>query len=168
MAKLKREAHRLYVRATSTDPWFLVGKGSDDVSVEMNGSFEQTKDVTGETSVSDTGYQPQIGIDPYVPDPVKDKEWYEFLRDLALNRKSGDDAKAQYLEVLIEDDEVEKHRAWQEDCRVEITNYAGDTTGFHINYNLWVDGNREEGSATYAEKVPTFKAGKIEGTSLTD
>lgn len=167
MAKLKREAHRLYVRAKESDPWFLVGKGNDDLSVEMNGSFEQTKDVTGDVSVSDTGYQPQVGIDPFIPDPVKDKEWYDFLRDLALNRKSGDDAKAEYMEVLIEDDEAEKHRAWKEDCRIEISSYAGNTEGFHINYNVWPDGNRVEGSATYTEKVPEFSEQKVSATTYT-
>lgn len=162
MAKLKREQHRLYARHLGSDPWFLVGRGNDDMSVEMNGSFEQTKDVTGEVGVSDTGYQPQIPVDPYIPDPVKDSEFADFLLDLALNRKSGDDAKAEYMEVVITDDEAPKHRAWKEDCRIEITNYGGDTSGFHINYNIWVDGNRAEGSVTYENKVPTWSTVKAD------
>lgn len=166
MAKLKREQHRLYARHTSSDPWFLIGRGNDDLSVEMNGSYEQTKDVTGEVEVSDTGYQPQIGIDPYIPDPEKDPEWYSFLKDLALNRKSGDEAKAEYMEVLIVDDEDEKHQAWKENCKIEITNYGGDTSGFHINYNIWVAGGRTEGSATYSDKLPTWSDEKVDSLLL--
>ena len=157
MAKLKREAHGLYLKVSGSDNWFLIGKGIDDLSVEMNGSFEQTKDITGQTSVSDTGYQPQISVEPYHADPTD--AIYPFLKDLALNRKSGDDAKAKVLEVLVEDTEAAKHSAWQEDVRIEITSYGGDTSGFGINFNIWSDGNREEGSATIVDKVPTFTPG---------
>lgn len=159
MAKLKREAHRFYVKAKGMTNYFLVGKGIDDMSVEMNGSFEQTQDITGEVSVSDTGYQPQVSVEPYYANP--EDEIYEFLKDLALNRKSGDDAVAQYLEVLIEDPKETSHEAWQENCRIEIVSYGGDTSGFQIAYNVWVDGNREVGTATYSGKNPTF------ATSLT-
>lgn len=157
MAKLKREAHGLYIRPTSEENWFLIGKGIDDLSVEMNGSFEQTKDITGQTSVSDTGYQPQISVEPYHADPTD--AIYPFLKDLALNRKSGDDAKAEILEVLVEDTEATNHSAWKEDARIEITSYGGDTAGFGINYNIWSDGNRVKGTATLAGKVPTFTEG---------
>ena len=46
MPKLKREAHRFYVKASGMTNYFLVGKGIDDMSVEMNGSFEQTQDIS--------------------------------------------------------------------------------------------------------------------------
>lgn len=152
--KLKREAHALYIKASGQSDWYLIGKGIDDLSVEMNGSFEQTKDITGNVAVSDTGYQPQISVEPYYADP--DDAIYPFLKDLAMNRKSGDDAKAKMLEVVIEDTEDASHSAWQEDVRIEITSYGGDTAGLGINFNIWSDGNREEGTATIANKVPTF------------
>lgn len=153
--KLKRNAHRFYVQAAA-NPWYLVGKSIDDLSVAMNGSFEQTTDITGETTTQDDGYKPQVSVEPYFADPTDDI--YEFLVDLALNRKSGDDAKAKYLEVIIEDTEATKHAAWQEDCRIEIVSYGGDTKGFQIAYNVWPDGNRVKGNVTYADKVPTFEA----------
>ena len=156
MSKLKREAHGLYLRFASTDAWFLVGSGIDDMSVEMNGSFEQTKDVTGAVAVSDTGYQPQISVDPYIANP--DDTIYSYLKDIALNRKSGDDAKAEYMEVLIDDDTNTSHSAWTEDCRIEIVSYGGDTSGMQILFNIWVDGNRVEGTVTFTNKVPTFTA----------
>lgn len=157
MAKLKREAHALYIKAGDMENYFLIGKNIDDMSVEMNGSFEQAKDVTGESSVTDTGYQPQISVEPYYANPSD--AIYPFLKDLALNRKSGDDAKAQYLEVIIEDTGAAKHSAWQEDCYIEIVSYGGDTSGFQIAYNIWTAGNRVEGSAAIADKIPTFTPG---------
>mgnify|MGYP003289411921 CR=1 FL=1 len=154
MAKLKREAHGMYIRFQALDAWYLIGKGISDMSVTMNGSFEQTKDITGEVAVADTGYQPQTSVEPYYADP--DDAIYEHLLDLALNRKSGDDAKAEYMEVVIEDPEDSEHKAWQENCRVEIVSYGGDTSGLQIAFNIWPDGGRKTGKATFEGKVPTF------------
>lgn len=151
--KLKREAHAFYIKAGTMTNFFLVGKGIDDMSVEMNGSFEQTKDITGGTAVSDTGYQPQVSVEPYYANP--DDEIYPFLKDLMMNRKSGDDAKAKYLEVIVEDTEASTHDAWQEDCRIEIVSYGGDTSGLQIAYNVWPDGNRQQGTVADV-KNPTF------------
>jgi hypothetical protein len=156
MAKLKRSAHAFYVQGGSSTKWYLVGKDIDDMSVDMNGSFETTKNILGETSVNDTGYEPQISVTPYYADPTD--EIYEFLLDLAMNRKSGDDCKGKYLEIIAESAEESAHKAWQEDCKFEIVSYGGDTNGFQIEYNVLTCGNRVEGTATIADKTPTFKA----------
>lgn len=153
--KLKRNAHRLYVKA-GTKPYYLVGKGVDDMSVEMGGSFETKTDVTGETTVEDNGYQPNVSVEPYYANPEDDI--YDFLKDLALNRKSGDDARATYLEVLIEDTSAQTHEAWEENCKIEIASYGGDTSGFQIAYNIYPDGDRKQGTVTYTDQVPTFTA----------
>ena len=153
MAKLKREAHRLFLKA-GAKPYYLVGKGIDDMSFEMNGSFDTKKDVTGETSVEDEGYTPSVSVEPYYANP--DDDIYDFLLDLAMNRKSGDDAKAKYLEVVIEDVTAASHDAWEEDCRIEIASYGGNTSGFQITYNIHPDGGRVKGTATIADGVPTF------------
>lgn len=154
--KLKREAHGLYLRFKSTDAWFLVGSGIDDLSVEMNGSFEQTKDIIGDVKVSDTGYQPQIGVEPYKADP--EDAIYEYLKDIAMNRKSGDDAKAEMLEVLVDDTEATEFDGWTENVKIEVTSYGGDTSGLGINFNIWSDGGREQVKVEMAGKVPTVKA----------
>ena len=154
MPKLKREAHRFYIKASGMTNYYLVGKGIDDMSVEMNGSFEQTQDVTGEVSVSDTGYQPQVSVEPYYANP--DDEIYDFLKDLALNRKSGDDAKAEYLEVIIDNTAASEHEAWKENCRIEISSYGGDTSGFAIPFEVHFDGNRQKGTVTISDGTPTF------------
>ena len=162
--QLKREAHALYIKPAAgslSQNYFLIGKGIDDMSVEMNGSFEQTKDVTGNVTVSDTGYQPQVSVEPYHADTTD--SIYDFLKDIAMNRKSGDDRKVKILEVLIDKtDAGNKYDAWEEDGKVEITSYGGDTSGLGINFNLWYDGNRTKGTATIAAKVPTFTAGDTE------
>ena len=159
--KLKREAHALYIKPSSTSlsgsaVYYLIGKGIDELSVSMNGTFEQKKDIIGNVITSDTGYQPQVGVEPYHADP--EDSIYEFLKDIAMNRKSGDECKVKMLEVLIEDTVDEQHDAWEEDAKIEITSYGGDTSGLGINFNIWADGNRKKGTVTLADKVPTFTA----------
>ena len=146
MSKLKREAHALYIKpavgSLSSNNYFLIGKGIDDLSVEMNGSFEQKKDITGETSVSDTGYSPQVSVEPYHADPTD--SIYDFLKDLAMNRKSGDDCKVKILEVLIDKNES-PYDAWEEDGKIEITSYGGDTSGYQIPFTVNYTGERVKG-----------------------
>lgn len=157
MAKLKRSALAHYFKQdVLSSEWFLIGKDIEDMSVEMNGSFETTTNILDETSVSDTGYAPSISVSPYYANP--DDSVYEFLKDLALNRKSGDQAKAKMLEVLIDDTSAEQHDAWEEDAIIEINNYGGGTNGVTIEYTIHPNGNRKAGHVTIENKVPTFVA----------
>lgn len=153
MAKLKRSAHALYVKGGDMKDWYLVGKDIDDMSVELNGTFETTKNILDETSVSDTGYEPSVDVTPYYANPSD--SIYSFLLDLALGRKSGDDCKGSYMECVNDGTTI---KAWQEDCKFEITSYGGDTNGVNIEFTIHPDGNREEGTATIdaSTKQPTF------------
>lgn len=156
--KLKRQAHGLWLKV-GTQPYYLIGKDIDDLSVEMNGSFETKKNILGETSTEDNGYNPQATVTPYYANP--DDPIYPFLKDLAMNRKSGDDAKAKYLEVWVEDTSAATHDAWEEDCRIEITSYGGNTSGLQIEYVIHPDGNRKQGSVTITDGVPTFSTSAL-------
>lgn len=154
--KLKRSAHRLFLntKGAESPTWYWVGKDIDDMSVDMGGSFETKKNIMDETSVSDTGYTPSIAATPYYADP--DDAIYSFLEDLALNRKSGDDCLAEYLEVIVKDTESENHEAWKEDCKIEINSYGGPTDGYQIEFTVHPAGNRTKGTAKITNKVPTF------------
>lgn len=159
MAKLKRESLAHYIKpvAALSAAWHLIGKDIEDMSVDMGGSFESRKNILGETSVSDTGYTPSLAVSPYYADPSDGI--YDFLLDLALGRKSGDDAKATMLEVVIVDTSAESHLAYQEDCVIEITSYGGNTEGFGIEYTVHPNGNRKKGTVTIGDdKQPTFQA----------
>lgn len=157
MAKLKRGAHMLFlnVKGMQTPAWYLVGKDIEDMSVDMGGGFETKKNILDETSVTDEGYTPSIEATPYYADPEDDI--YDFLEDLALGRKSGDDCKAQYMEVIAKDKAASSHTAYTEDCKIEINSYGGDTSGFQIEFTIHPDGNRKKGTAALdKDKKPTF------------
>lgn len=151
--KLAREAHALFLKAPSMSGFHLLGSGMESLTVEMNGEFEQTSDILGETATVDKGYKPQISVSPYYANP--DDSIYPFLKDLALNRKSGDAGLCEYMEVVVDDTEASTHSAWKENCRVEITSYGGDTTGFQIEFNIYPNGSREEGTVA-SLRNPTF------------
>lgn len=143
--KLSRNAHLMYVAGGSAD-YQIVGKDIQELSVEMNGTFETNQNILGDTIVTDAGYAPSVSVDPYYAD--KGDKIYSFLKNLALNRLSGDEAKGKMLEVIVEDTEAAKHEAWEQECVFEIVSYGGDTNGFRILYNVHPSGKRTNGNAT--------------------
>ena len=168
--KLKRSAHRLFLntKGSASAKWYWVGTDMEELNVEMNGSFETKKNIMDETSVTDTGYQPSVSATPYYADPEDDI--YDFLEKLYLERLSGDDCIAEYLEVVVKDTEDEKHLAYKESCKIEIVSYGGDTSGMQIEFNVHPNGGREKGYVTISEeKEVTYTKGEIpSGQSLSD
>lgn len=157
--KLTRGAHLFYIDTsfgTGTASWYLVGKDIEELSVDLGADTETFKNILDETSVRHNGYEPTIDAEPYYADP--DDALYPKLKDIAMNRKKGDACKTKYLEVIVEDTEATSHSAWQEDCYIVPQSVGGDTSGFQIPFQVLPAGNRQAGSATLANKVPTFTA----------
>lgn len=157
--KLTRGAHLFYIDTsfgTGTTSWYLVGKDIEDMSVDLGADTETVKNILDETSVRHNGYEPTIDADPFYADP--EDALYPKLKDIAMNRKKGGDCKTKYLEVIVEDTENTSHSAWQEDCYVVPQSVGGDTSGFQIPFQVLPAGNRQAGTATLSNKVPTFTA----------
>lgn len=165
--KLAREALMHYIDSSfekDGEKWFLIGKDIDDMSVELNPDTETTKNILGETTVKDNGYEPSMSADPYYANP--DDSIYEKLRDIAMNRLKGDKCKTRLLEVLIDDTASTSYKAWMEDVIVKPQSYGGDTAGVSIPFDVLFDGNRKEGAVTITAGVPTFTQKKAgQGTS---
>lgn len=161
--KLAREAMKTYLDASfggaGTPDWYLVGKDNDDMSTDLSPDVEPKKNVIGETSVEDNGYEPSMDTDPYYAD-TSDK-LYPKLRDIALERKKGDACRTTILEVIVEDTEAEKHLAFTEDVIVKPSSYGGPTSGVSIPFKTYYAGNRKKGYVTMTNKIPTFTEGEI-------
>lgn len=160
--KLAREALMHYIDSsfgTGDTTWFLIGKDIDDMSVELNPDTETTKNILGETTVKDNGYEPSMSADPYYANP-KDSI-YEKLVNIAMNRLKGDKCKTQILEVIIKDTTEASHPAWVEDVIVKPQSYGGDTSGVSIPFDVLFNGNRKEGVVTITNGVPAFTAKKV-------
>lgn len=155
--KLAREALMHYIDSsfgTDTATWFLIGKDIDDMSVELNPDTETTKNILGETTVKDNGYEPSMSADPYYANP--EDSIYKKLVDIAMNRIKGDKCKTHILEVIIKDTVETTHQAWVEDVIVKPQSYGGDTSGVSIPFDVLFDGNRKEGTVTITSGVPKF------------
>lgn len=157
--KLKRSALLHYVDSSfggETPSWFIIGKDVEDMSVELNPDTEPVKNILDETNVNDNGYEPSFDVDTYYANP-SDGQFYTKIKDIAFNRKTGDDCKTKVLEVLIDKTEG-PYDAWCEDCIVKPQSYGGAQGGVRIPYNVTFSGNRIKGTVTITDKVPVFTA----------
>lgn len=161
MAKLKRSAllHYLLVPFADAVPgtspaWQLIGKDVADMSVNMNSDIETIKNILDETSVNDNGYEPSFDVDTYYADP-SETSFYTAIKGIALDRKTGDDCKTICLEVLVDKTEG-PYDAWIEDVIVKPQSYGGAQGGVRLPYSVAFCGNRAKGTATLADKVPTW------------
>lgn len=157
--KLEREALMHFLDSTfnnseDSPSWFLIGKDIEEMSVELNPDTETTKNILGETTVKDNGYEPSMSADPYYANP--EDSIYEKLRDIAMNRKKGDSCKTRLLEVIVENTSDSSHKAWIEDVIVKPQSYGGDTAGVAIPFDILFNGNRKEGTVTISSGTPTF------------
>lgn len=156
VGKLKRSYLLHFIDASfggATPNWFLIGRDIDDMSVELNPDTETVKNILDETVVNDNGYEPSIDADTYYANT--EDSIYEKIKDIALNRLTGDDCKTKVLEVVV-DKKTGPYDAWIEDCIVKPQSYGGPQGGVNIPYNIGFCGNRTQGTATITDKVPTF------------
>ena len=157
MKKLKRSAHLFYIDVSfggQSPSWYLIGKDVEDMSIELNPETETIKNILDETSINDNGYEPSADVDTYYANP-SDGDIYTKLKDIALNRKTGDDCMTKCLEVLV-DKTTGPYDAWQEDCMVKPQSYGGAQGGVRIPFNVAFCGNRTPGTATLSNRTPTF------------
>lgn len=165
MGKLKRSAHLFYIDASfgaASPEWFLVGKDVEDMSIELNPDVSSTKNILDETSVEDNGYEPSVDVDTYYADP-SDGKFYEKIKNIAMNRLTGEACKTKVLEVLV-DKTTGPFDAWQEDAVIKPTSYGGAQGGVRIPYGVTFCGGRIQGTAaiTADKKTPTFTAASDE------
>lgn len=158
MPRLKRSAllHFLQNPASleSKPEFYLIGKNVEDASVELNPDTEPVKNILDETSVNDNGYEPSLDIETYYANP--DDGWfYEWLKNIALNRLTGEDCMTKYVEVIVDktpDEAKGVYDAWQEDVIVKPQSYGGAQGGISIPFNIAFCGNRVKGTASLAGK----------------
>lgn len=156
--KLKRSAHLLYVDASmngTTTEWFLIGKDIEELSVDLGADVENVKNILDETSVRLNGFEPSIEASPYMANP--DDSIYDVLKAAAMERVMDDaHCKTKMLEVIVDDTSSSSYDAWQQNCYLVPQSIGGDTSGLQIPFNIHPEGTRIAGTATLANRVPTF------------
>ncbi len=163
MAKIKRHylAHYVDADATQVSPLYVkVGDLVEDLSIEMNANVETVKDITGNTTTSIDGYEPQASIEPYYAktgDPL-----FNRLQKIFDERQTLDDLLTHVLDVhLWEEVSAGVFIAYREDAIIEIVSLGGDTSGVQIPFNVHLIGNRTKGTFNVATKSFTPDAGTL-------
>lgn len=165
--KLERKALVHFLDSTfgnvlSSAAWFKVGIDMEELAVNLNPDVATSKNIWGESRVTDNGYEPSIDADPYYANP--DEAIYPKLRDIALGRVIGDGCKTYILEVIVEDTTDTNHLAYVEEVIVKPQSYGGGTSGINIPYNVSFNGGRKKGYVTATSLnsgTPTFAEGNI-------
>lgn len=137
--------------------WYKIGKDVESMAIDLGVDIETKKNILDETTIVDNGYAPTVDVDTYYADT--EDAIYEPLVNIAMNRETGDACRSYVLEVLIEDTEATTHKAWREKCIIKPSSYGGDTSGVAIPFQIGFDGDREEGTVTIVDGVPTFTKG---------
>lgn len=143
--------------ADTAADWFLIGKDVEDMSVNLNPSITTKKNILDETSVDDEGYEPSFDVDTYYANP-SDGVFYDKIKNIAMNRLTGDDCKTKVLEVLVDMTEG-PYEAWVEDVIVKPQTYGGAQGGVRIPYQVAFCGNRKQVKVNIVNKKPTVQTG---------
>lgn len=134
-----------------------LGKDLEEFSIELSPDVETTKNILGENSVKHNGYEATSTADPVYYE--YDDALTEKVMEIAMLRKSGDECKTSYVEVLLKpgDDGAEPTviRAVREDVYVIPTSYGGDTSGVQVPFEIRFAGNRKEGTFDITTKTFT-------------
>jgi hypothetical protein len=146
---------------SETPNWFLIGKDIEDLSVSLNPDVQTKKNILDETVAEDNGYEPSIDADTYYANT--NDAIYSKLKEIAMNRLTGDACKTRILEVMV-DNKNGPYDAWMEDIVVKPQSYGGASGHINIPYNISFDGNRKQGTVTITDKKPTFTETTTETT----
>lgn len=139
--------------------WEALGKDNDDLSKELNPDVETSKNVLGETTVTHSGYEPEIGVDPYYIDPSR--KMYKHLAEIAIEEKFDEANVLGYF--------AEAHFTTANPTTRKMTGYAyvrqayfvpqsvgGDTSGWAIPVNVYPVGAVTKKKIVY--DMPTNEA----------
>lgn len=142
----------VYYTAPATSGWEPLGKDNDDLSKELNPAVEKSKNVLGESTVTHSGYEPEIGVDPYYIDPAR--KMFKRIRDNAIEENFGEsDLKGYFAEAYFEtaNKETGKMTGY---CYVREALYVpqstgGNTSGFAVPVNVYPVGGKDKKKIVY-------------------
>ena len=165
--KLNREAYLCYldtkftkkVSGASTATFEVIGTDIEEMTFDLSPDTERIKNILGQTKTRDNGYEASMESDPFYADP--ESALYTKLKEIAFERKKGDDCKTLLLEVIVEDTEATTHTAYLREVMVKVNSIGGDTTGVNFPFTVSEDGAMVKGTVTAASVAsgsPVFTA----------
>lgn len=119
--------------------WEALGKDNDDLSKELNPDTETSKNVLGETTFTHSGYEPEVGVDPYYIDPAR--KMYKRLLQIAMEENFEESACVGYFAEAYFTAANKATQTMTGYCYVRQAWYVpqsigGDTAGLAIPTNI--------------------------------
>lgn len=140
MAKIKRKLLAHFINTTKgsgTAVYERLGSDLEEYNVEMSANVESKKNILGETSVTIDSYEKTGAVEPYYADDSTGL--FTRLQNILDNEETLDDLIADVVDVhLWEPDgsSTVSFEAIKYPCKIEVTSYGGDTTGYQIPFTI--------------------------------
>lgn len=150
MARIARKYMAHYVDAGSlcggtSSEFERLGKDLEEYNIEMNADTETSKNILGESTFKNNGYEVTSDADPYYADDSEVLS--EKLQDIIDNRYYDDNCKTTAVEVHLWKSETSgAYEAYSQECYVVPTSYGGDTSGYQIPFTINYTGERVKGT----------------------
>lgn len=146
--RLKREQFLTYIELPAVSPGTaviqVIGDNLEEYNVELNPEVGTQKNILGQTITDVTSYEVSGTIEPYYA--RKDDPIYNFIKDIALERKTHDDCKVHVIEVFPEDEiSGGGYLAYRQGGTIAVSSYGGGVEGAAIPFTLHYTGAREKG-----------------------
>jgi hypothetical protein len=144
----------------STD-YVRIGADLEEFNIDLNPDVETFKNIVGDNYVKHNGYEATSNADPVFYH--YDEDLSNKVMEIAMLRKTADECKTSYVEVLMKPGEDDGApiivRAVREDVYLIPTSYGGDTSGVQVPFEIRFCGNRTVGSFDLNTKKFTAGAG---------
>ncbi len=156
MEKIERKylAHFIDSGFGKTVSYIRLGKDLEEYSIELNPDSETKKNIIGETSTVNKGYEPSSSVETYYA--YENEPLFEHLADIVNNRMTGTACETTVVDVLLNASGTVVW-AYKEDVIVIPQSMGGDTAGVQIPFEIHYNGNRTKG--TFNLDTKTFTAG---------
>ncbi len=141
----------------STANYVRLGKDLEEFNQDLNPDVEQKKNILGENSVTHNGYEVSSEVEPlyYTVDTGTDNTALStVLRELAMERKTGNACKTTVVDVWLNEDGT-VDTAYRENVTIVPTSVGGDTSGIQIPFSIYYEGGRVEGTWSMSSKTFT-------------
>lgn len=161
MPKILRGCRAMWL--SKGDASTLIGKDTDDLSIDTNPDTEQTKNVLGETTFSHNGYTPSFAV-KYTA--RSEDEIYPVVQKVANELSVADEDITMDLivatlteEVKESDTKVLTGSGFKVPVKIVVDNDGGSTSGYAISFTAYESGNRIQGAVSVNKREVTFTAG---------
>lgn len=169
MSKILRGCRAMWI-SFDEENYTLIGKDSDELSIETNPETEQTKNILGETNFNHNGYMPSLAVEyaARLEDAI-----YEPLQDIVDGLLVDDEKITASLIVATLTDEVKESdtksltgKGFKVPVRIVVTNDGGGTSGYSIPFTAYESGHRIQGTVAVEDRKPTFTAAGTSDTTV--